>query len=277
MILDFKEFDNIYQNTVHEIFRFWTPQMQDEIASHCHGWKSGLFDFERYLKASSIRYYYAYKALATPGGTGSICDLGGFFGVFPVTMKALGYDVTMTESLKYYSDSFEGLFSFIRERGVQVVDYDPFHEYPLTPGVFDAITVMAVLEHYPHSLQTFIRNIASMVKPAGKLYIEVPNIAFWPRRMSFLFGHTPLSSIGDIFRSKVPYIGHHHEFTISELRTLADLGGLSIMSENYYNYSPGTGPCMKMLLRRPLQFFAFLSIKSSRECLAVLCRVKEAE
>jgi hypothetical protein len=24
MILDFKEFDNIYQNTVHEIFRFWT-------------------------------------------------------------------------------------------------------------------------------------------------------------------------------------------------------------------------------------------------------------
>jgi 2-polyprenyl-3-methyl-5-hydroxy-6-metoxy-1,4-benzoquinol methylase len=277
MILDFKEFDSVYQNTVREIFRFWTPRMQDEIASHCYGWKSGLFDFERYLKVSSIRYYYAYKAVLNPSGTGSICDLGGFFGVFPVTMKALGYDVTMTESLKYYSNSFDGLFSFISERGVQVVDYDPFHEDASTPGFFDAITVMAVLEHYPHSLDTFIRNVSSMMKTAGKLYIEVPNIAFWPRRMSFLFGHTPLSPMRDIFRSDVPYIGHHREFTISDLRTLADLSGLSIMNENFYNYSPGTELSMKMLLRHPLQFLAFSSIKSSRECLSVLCRVKDAE
>ena len=118
-----------------------------------------------------------------------------------------------------------------------ILDYDPFLPEASLSERFDVITVMAVLEHYPHSLKTFMTNIRSLTQPDGRLYIEVPNIAYWPKRTALLFGRTPLAQLTDIFHSEVPFIGHHHEFTIAELRDLVRLSGLSIVYEDYYNYT----------------------------------------
>jgi 2-polyprenyl-3-methyl-5-hydroxy-6-metoxy-1,4-benzoquinol methylase len=151
------------------------------------------------------------------------------------------------------------------------VDYDPFQPGAVLPRRFEAITVMAVLEHYPHSLQHFMRNILSMLDPQGKIYFDVPNIAFWPKRINLLLrGKTPITDFKEIYLSAVPFIGHHHEFTISEMRDLATLSGLTILKEIFYNYS-------YRLLRlrgwgQPLQLLANWLIKDSRECLALLCQ-----
>jgi hypothetical protein len=56
-ILSFSAFDRLYQNNVNDIFAFWTPAMQQEMATHCFGWGVGRFDFKKYLQASSIRFY----------------------------------------------------------------------------------------------------------------------------------------------------------------------------------------------------------------------------
>lgn len=271
--LPFQKFDAIYQDSVKLVFEYWTEQMQIELASHCHAWGPGLTDFRDYLQVSSIRFYKAYLAIAKGADTQRICDVGGFWGVFPLTMKKLGYDVSMTESLQYYGDSFSGLFKCIRDHGVTIFDYDPFEPADAMTERFDVITMMAVIEHYPHSLRTFMGNIRSLMKPEGRLYLEVPNIAYWPKRVALLLGRTPLAQLADIFQSEVPFIGHHHEFTIAELRDLVRLSGLEIVYEDYYNYTIGAAPKFRTRLRSPIMFLAFPLLKESRECLAVLCKL----
>jgi 2-polyprenyl-3-methyl-5-hydroxy-6-metoxy-1,4-benzoquinol methylase len=273
-LISFQEFERIYQASVRAVFEHWTAEMQSLIALHCHGWSPGLFDFKNYLEASSIRFYKAYRSIARQGANLSVCDVGGFWGVLPLTLKELGYDVAMTESLKYYNDSFGALFEFIRERGVEIFDYDPFEEAAALDRQFDVVTLMAVLEHYPHSHKILMQNISRLMKPDGRLYIEVPNIAYWPKRVGLMMGRTPLAQLADIYLSDVPFIGHHHEFTIAELRELAQLSGMKVLAEDFYNYTPGSLPNILMLVRRPVQYMAFLLLKDARECLAVLCELE---
>lgn len=272
--LPFRDFDAMYQRTVGEIYRFWTPVMQNELAAHNPGWSSDTaqFRFDQYLRASAVRYYRTYTQMPPPGDGMTVCDVGGFWGAFPITLRELGYDVTMTESLRYYSHAFDGLFEHIKANGVAIVDYDPFAETSGFGASFDFITVMAVLEHYPYSLRTFMANARSMMQADAGVYIEVPNIAYWPKRWAMLRGVTPLVPVQEIFRSEVPFIGHHHEFTIAELRDLARLGGLTIESEHFYNYSVRPPWGVKTLLPQVLERALFGLFPATREVLAVLCR-----
>jgi 2-polyprenyl-3-methyl-5-hydroxy-6-metoxy-1,4-benzoquinol methylase len=276
-LLTFPEFDRIYQESVRTVFEHWTRAMQAELARHCRAWGPGLYDFRNYLEVSSKRFFKAYRAIAKTAYAQRVCDVGGFWGVFPLTLKKLGFDVAMTESLQYYGDSFKGLFGCIAEHGVTIFDYDPFDPSASLPERFDVVTVMAVLEHYPHSLKPFMKNITSLVKPDGSLYLEVPNIAYWPKRIALLRGDTPQAPLEDIFHSEVPFIGHHHEFTIAELRDLTRMSGLTIIAEESYNYTLDGLSKWKTLVRYPIMNLAFLVLKDSRECLAVLCRLDERE
>lgn len=270
-VLPYQAFDKIYQHCVGQVLEHWNAEMQAQLALHCYGWRPGAFDFRNYLQLSSIRFYHAYVAFAEGGTEQRVCDVGGFWGVFPMTLKALGFEVAMTESLQYYGETFEPLFAAIRSAGVDVFDYDPFDAKAHLDEEFDVVTVMAVLEHYPHSLQVFMNHATLLLKPQGKIYLEVPNIAYWPKRVGLLRGQTPHAQLSDIFRSAVPFIGHHHEFTIAELRELASLSGLRILSETFYNYSDAGNTRWKSVLRSPIQALAFSVLKDSRECMAILC------
>lgn len=264
--LSFPEFSQIYGDAVRVVLEHWTPAMQAEIARHNVGWETGAFDFRNYLEASAIRFYLPYLALADRGMDQKICDIGSHWGVWPMTLRSLGYDVAMTEALQFYGDSLRRLFDRIAETGVIIYDFDPFAKGATLPETFDFITVLAVLEHYPHSLKTFMRNAKMSLNMGGRLYLEVPNIAYWPKRLRLLMGRTPLASIRDIFESETPFIGHHHEFTIAELRDLASLSDLSILQEYFYNYSPGPKNILKRLVR------GIFSVQNKgREVMAVLC------
>jgi len=272
-IISFKEFNRIYQETVKSVYQYWTPEMQHELSTHCYSWSPDCFDFRNYLEVSVIRYYRAYHSFADNGGDQSLCDVGGFWGVFAITMKALGVDVAMTESLKYYGTAFTTLFNYISKQGVNIVDYDPFEVEPLG-GEYDFVTVMAVLEHYPHSLRVLMRNLISLMKPEGSIYLEVPNIAYWPKRWNLLHGQSPLPPIRDIYQSEIPFVGHHHEFTISELRSLAGLADLTIEREFFYTYSP-RDPVLKRFVNRPMETMIQWMAPKTRECLAIVCHKRQ--
>ncbi len=270
--LSFPEFDAVYQSSVEDIWPHWNAEMQAEIARHCVAWAPERMDFLSYLRLSSIRFYKAYCSLAETGGK-RVCDVGGFWGVWPVTIKKLGFDVAMTETLKYYGGSFTPLFEQIRKSGVTIYDYDPFSPDSELPIRFDLVTVMAVLEHYPHSLKTLMQNVKGIAATNGRIYLEAPNIAYWPKRIGLLRGQTPLAQMADIYQSEEPFIGHHHEFTISEMRDLAHLSGLKIITEDFYNYSLTGTNTLKLLVRYPLMSLAFLISKTSRECIAITCEI----
>jgi 2-polyprenyl-3-methyl-5-hydroxy-6-metoxy-1,4-benzoquinol methylase len=131
---------------------------------------------------------------------------------------------------------------------------------------------MAILEHYPHSQRTFMHHVRRMLSPGGSLYVEVPNLAYWHKRIGLLLGHSPLPAIEDVYHSDVPFTGHHREFTIHDLRQLARLSGLNIRKEKCYNYSVSAS-----LLRQPAQTLANFLWPATRECLAMLCDVGDPE
>lgn len=272
-MISFNNFNQVYQSVVSEIIKIWTPQMQNEISFHNIEWNPEHYCFENYLRKSVVRYYIVYNHI-NHLKVKSICDIGGFLGVFPILMKRMGYDVTMTEALKYYNTSFDLLFEKIKNEGVEILDFDPFDNTNIKIfRKFDFITVMAVIEHYPHSLKPFMDVVTSLLKENGKLYIEVPNIAYWPKRIKlFLKGETPISNFESIYNSKIPFIGHHHEYTMAELRMLAKLSNLDILKEHYYNYSVTGFDLFKSFIKNPLLIVGLLFLKNSFECISVLCK-----
>lgn len=237
--LTFSQFQALYQDCVNSIYRYWTPTMQELISRHNIGWRSDVYDFREYLDRSAIRYFNAYSAISSHHAqpVKSVCDVGGFWGVLPVTLAKCGFEVTMTESLAYFGGAFDPLFSFIEEEGVAIRDFDPFDSQSVTLGRFDAVCLMAIIEHYPHSLKTFMTNIRGLVNPEGMLFVEVPNIAYWPRRIQLLKGVSPLTPITQVFESEIPFTGNHHEFTQQELRDLAELSGFRVLRDDAFTYS----------------------------------------
>lgn len=267
--LTLTQFSSVYDAAVADVLAHWTEEMQVEVSAHNIGWHPARYRFDTYLRASLSRYYLAYQRAVTEH-TARLCDVGGFWGVFPLTLRRLGFRVSMTEALRYYSDSFSGLFAYITGEGVDIIDYDPFESGRCLDGEFDAIFVMAVLEHYPYSLRDFMANVLAGLKPDGRIHVEVPNIAYWPKRIALLQGRSPLPPIGDVYDSRVPFTGHHHEFTESELRRLVQLAGLRVVAFDTYNYS-SEGTLLARLRDRPLETLALRYVASARELLSITC------
>lgn len=273
----FEEFEKVYLDVVEGVLVHYTPEMQQEMSQHCIDWGPEYFDFSVYLKSSAKRYYLAYEAFMSAESK-TICDVGGFWGVFPITLVKLGFEVAMTEALKYYSSAFDDLFAYIRTQGVEIIDFDPFEEEASTLNkTFDAISLMAVLEHYPHSPAFVMDNIKAMLKSEGVLFVEVPNIAYWPKRWAFLFGKSPLVSMTSKYHSKTPFIGHHHEYSHEHLCELMQLAGFKVVSEHFLNYTRLVPQTAKSWVRSILdgQIFFFLITKTfpkTREVLYIACK-----
>ncbi|HPQ70502.1 MAG TPA: class I SAM-dependent methyltransferase [bacterium] len=272
------EFSTVYRRVVDKIAPFVTPEIQAELARHNAGWKTGMTDFVVYLRLSEKRYYKAYRALAAHTTARRVCDVGGFWGVFSLVLQELGYEVVMTEALKYYSNAFDDLFAAIRAGGVQIVDYDPFDERATPPADIDFVFLLAIIEHFPHSPLTFMHNVKRMLRPDGKIYVEVPNIAYWWKRWGLLRGETPLAPIEIVCESAVPFIGHHHEYTRVELETLANLCGMNIISRDDFNYSRQEGFAFYLFKGIPLEYIfeklAYAFFKNSREVLTMVCELR---
>lgn len=273
--MDFEEdidtFRAVYESVVADVMEFYTGAMQAEMARHNAAWAAGSTDFEVYLRKSVRRFEAAYRFMLTKEPV-SVCDVGGFWGVWAVTLKRLGVpEVHMSEALRYYSGAFDELFGFIESEGVQIHDLDPFEE-PFPVGPFDAITVMAVVEHYPHSLRRFLENVSTACAEDGLLIMEVPNIAYWPKRVAMLGGISPLVSADVIFESETPFTGHHHEYTLREVRHLADLMNMSIIGEELYTYSPEPPEGwsgLKWRVKNMLFLVAQVLLPDARECIMV--------
>ncbi len=247
--------------------------MQSEFSRHCVGWSPGRFDFRAYLTLSETRYRIAFSKLSSGRELGRVCDVGGFFGAFPLALARLGYSTSMTETLGYYSHSFLPLFDFLRSEGVRIIDWDPF-ETPLesSHGQFDTVTLMAVLEHFPHSPARALGNLCKLLAgPDARVLIEVPNLAYWPRRTALLRGKSPLPSITDKWHSAIPFIGHHHEYTAHDLRCLTSLAGLHDCERFSFNYSLANS-LWRRLASNPIQTIMTAVLADARECLGVIAR-----
>lgn len=195
------------------------------------------FDVVQYLKNSWIRAYNIYRLL--PAKNLTIADVGGLFGNFSLCFARLGYNVVLFESYEYYDNCFDDLTDYLKNNGVQIENMDFFKKIGVVNwnDYFDCTLCLAVLEHIDGSPKIMIDNLKMITKKDGCLFIEVPNIASIPNRLQLLIGQTVLPNIVSIYKSKTPFMGHFHEYTVTELGQLMKICNLNLIKIMLYNYS----------------------------------------
>lgn len=258
------EFSSVYQACVREMAERM-PTDWSALAKHNAGWGNVRFDHQSYLITSEIRYWYALRFLLAEYAR-NVLDVGGFLGPFPLALKRLGYEVAIAERYGYCGNTMDRIASHLDANGVRVIDADltePAGMPQDLQGRFDALTCMAVAEHLTHSPKTLMDNLRDGLRPGGLLVIEVPNVAYWPKRYAFFFrGETVHSPIAEVYHSAIPFTGHHREYTLHDARYVLPEAGFEIIEEQAFNYTVSPN--------RPLQFLKYLPAFLFREWAEVI-------
>lgn len=233
------DFSRIYRECVEEIIRR-LPEDWAAFSKHNVGWRKEVFNFRQYLSFSETRYVRALHVLLSDSSR-RILDVGGFLAAFPLALRRLGLEVSIAEKYGYYDNALDVIVEHLLSQGVQVLDLDFTEPQSKLDGLaqtFDAVTCMAVAEHLAHSPRALMENLHTVLKPGGTLVFEVPNLAFWPRRVAFFFhGRTVLAPIEHVYHSAVPFTGHHREYTLADAHYVVREGGFEVVADYMFNYS----------------------------------------
>lgn len=108
--------------------------------------------------------------------------------------------------------------------GVHVDTADLNGRLALPDGMFDSVTALAVIEHLfdPYLITAELHRV---LKPGGQLIIEVPNLAWLPRRVDVVLGRLPVTGDEEGWDG-----GHLHYFTFSSVRELLTSHGFDVHS-----------------------------------------------
>lgn len=103
-------------------------------------------------------------------------------------------------------------------KSVKLLVSDADGKLPFGANYFDAVTMVATLEHFFDPYQV-LKEVSRILKVGGTLIIQVPNLAFLPRRFAVLLGNLPVTSEDETGWDG----GHLHYFTVKSLRDLLEL------------------------------------------------------
>ena len=112
---------------------------------------------------------------------------------------------------------------------------------PFKDGIADAVTARQILEHV--DTQSFIRETWRVLKPSGRLLIEVPNSLFIFRVLRAL-RNTEAN----------PHLEHIQTFAAGELRNLLRRNGFNVLSISYYNIEVGNPNLLASLVKKCIAF-----------------------
>lgn len=253
-----REFSSAYQSSVKEIISCM-PKDWSAIAKHNIGWSQDIFNVNKYLIDSEVRYAKAFK-IFSENKCAKLLDVGGFLAAFPLTMSRLGFSVSVAEKFEYYENALDNIANCLTNNNIEILDCD-FTSYPdnstsFPNRHFEGVSCMAVAEHLAHSPKPLMKNIYNATAIGGHLVFEVPNIAFWPNRFSLFFrGRTIHASMESLYHSAMPFTGHHREYTIEDARYVLREGGFTIEKEELFNYGLNNIGILLQLYMLPARLF----------------------
>ena len=165
-----------------------------------------------------------------------ILDIGIFIPVLPITLAKLGYQVEAIEKLALYENTLNPILEYVQETyGLKIHDIDIISgDISELNAKFDIVLLMAVLEHLNGSPKGLLEKCKYLLKPSGNLFVEVPNIASFSKRISFfLKGKSPFPEYSDYFLSDYPFEGHNREYNFKELEYALSMTGFEIRQVKY--------------------------------------------
>jgi 2-polyprenyl-3-methyl-5-hydroxy-6-metoxy-1,4-benzoquinol methylase len=242
-MIDRERFGEEYRRSVSEVSRFITPERQEVIARHNLGLHPDHTNLRLYLDASERRYGKVVEAFnrqrpaVAPEEVGAL-DIGGFLGAFPLALARCGVQVTLVEEYDYYYGAFDDLKQFLEGEGIRVWAADftqPLKQAPTRN--YELITNMAMIEHLPSSPKVLLENMRAHMDERSVMFVEAPNVAYWPNRLKSLRGHSIHPALELMYESAPPFLGHHREYTVEELEQVLRWAGLNVVHSETFNYS----------------------------------------
>jgi len=208
---------------------------------------------EAFFAGNRKRYMFALRLIGAPPSPGSrLLDAGASPGHLSALCREIGWDVSAAD--RHPGEQFPpktgapplDLFSSI---GIPVAEVDLAQgSLPFADASFDAVLFNETLEHLIGSPLPAMKEFARILKPGGRLALTTPNVASLRNRLSFLFGRNIYTAL-DVAINVRPYKCHNREYTLNEVRELAERAGLKVERAGLANIGQAGLSPLKSALR----------------------------
>jgi len=121
---------------------------------------------------------------------GDVLELAAGSGLVARSLMASGCAFESYTASDFSGARLEGLRHTLRDPRVRVTRLDADDLPEDEPGRYDAVILIALIEHLVDPLRAMQR-VRKLLKPGGFAYIDTPNVAKYTRRLKLLFGRFP--------------------------------------------------------------------------------------
>jgi 2-polyprenyl-3-methyl-5-hydroxy-6-metoxy-1,4-benzoquinol methylase len=198
------------------------------------------FDWRVYLRMSAIRVLRTHRALASAGiASGRVLDFGAYFCNFSLYLAAKGYAVDALDAFAEYAPALGALRPMLEVAGVRQLDFADLDAdlTDLGTGAYDAVILMGVVEHIPHTPRPVLEAVDRCLRPGGVLVLDTPNLAYEYNRVRFAAGESIHYPLQRQYWTEVPFEGHHREYTTAEVLWMLEQLGHEVLACDHFNYS----------------------------------------
>jgi SAM-dependent methyltransferase len=174
-------------------------------------------------------------------GAPELCDLGGYFGVMAGALGRLGYAPTVVDSYGTVLTTADhtDLRGWWDRNGVRVYDVDLQRAdltLPFPDQSFHLVTLLAVLEHFPHTPRLVLAEIRRILRRDGLLIVDTPNAGALATRVGFaMHGGGLWDSIERLYFSEIPFHGHSRCYNREELVKVLQWSGFEPEEINLFD------------------------------------------
>jgi SAM-dependent methyltransferase len=197
------------------------------------------YDWRGYLRCSVARVARVAEALSRMREGARVLDVGAYFGNFTRVAAAMGFSVDALDAYRAYGDALRPWTAGLKAACANPIDFADvgLDLNGLPDRRYDAVLVMGVLEHVPHSPRQLLRAVHRVLKPGGSIVLDTPNIAYLYNRERLARGESIMPPLASQFDCDPPFEGHHREYTMDEVRWMLERTAFEHVVVDAFNYS----------------------------------------
>lgn len=197
------------------------------------------YDWRGYLRCSVARVARVAEALSGMREGARVLDVGAYFGNFTRVAASMGFCVDALDAYRTYGDALRPWTAGLQTAGANPIDFADvgLDLHGLPDRRYDAVLVMGVLEHVPHSPRQLLRAVHRVLRPGGSIVLDTPNIAYLYNRERLARGESIMPPLASQFDCDPPFEGHHREYTMDEVRWMLERTAFEHVVVDAFNYS----------------------------------------
>jgi len=186
---------------------------------------------EDYFYGCCDRWSMAIEELSKTPEKSCVLDIGAHEGFLCGALVKLGYSAA---ALDFEHHAVKSVWTKLGVEWRQChIEADPI---PFPDEHFSGVYMGQLLEHFTYSPRKPFEEIRRVLQPGGLLVVDVPNVGEWHNYYRLIRGKNILWDYKKHYLDYDPYLykgrpyfdRHNHEFTLGELRALAETCGFEV-------------------------------------------------